>query len=468
MALTGTFGNPGVLDTGSAIATVAQPVTGTQGKYESFRDHFPVGFMVDMAETDTIVTRTGTATITPNNAAAWPHIINNPYVGALANNLNYIIGTNGVPRHHEETQGISNLIESLSGGKVYYVPSVYGWTSALSGLNPETQFWPDAADHSDADALPFATDISSVYSSMKNILAFNVADDVNINATNKRADHAVTLIRQLSVADPYGRPGICMLIPGGAEDVVEPGSVLGAAYAYPHGYYWSARTTAQGVGDDSESPEGEFWCRHNSDFHLILRSIVDGFNANRRVPVWWMVQAHKTESGGGGRLRYPTPRELIADCWLCIGEGIKGLFGFTWSTQSANWDGLNHPNGALRLAALSSISRRLTPRIRTTLLGLDRVEPLFVTTGGGSTDPAVRSEYASAYVSTLQDVVDGTLYVVVLNRGTGTNPQTITIDGDGVSGGTLTNLETGTVTALGGTVSLGPLDGSIWRWSPSP
>jgi hypothetical protein len=57
------------------------------------------------------------------------------------------------------------------------------------------------------------------------------------------------------------------------------------------------------------------------------------------VPVWQVLQAHETPSGGGS-LRYPTVEEMRMQVWIALGEETKGLWWFTYTAQGQPWTGL--------------------------------------------------------------------------------------------------------------------------------
>lgn len=212
---------------------------------------------------------------------------------------------------------------------------------------------------------------------------------------------------------------------------------LAYCYLHPCGHHRDGTPTAEG---DLRRFDG-------SDFVDGVRPIRAGIPAD--APIWWQVQTHKTEFGGANRLRYPTPREIGLIAWLLIGEGSKGLFFFAWTDQPPNWEGLSNPASAARLAAAASIARRLTPAIRRRLLGCDP----------GPNEFSVAGHYAS----TLRDRIGGHRVVVTVNRST--DPAGLEIRSR--LGGYLLNLESPTVVPVGGTVSLGPLDGTIWLHLPA-
>jgi hypothetical protein len=146
------------------------------------------------------------------------------------------------------------------------------------------------------------------------------------------------------------------------------------------------------------------------------------------APLWVILQTH----GGtravdpsfpdGTALREPTREEVRLQHWLAVGEGAKGIFWFTYSTQQF-WTGLRD-NEAL-LSEVTDLARRMLP-LRPLLSGLKKAPDQAVVTAGAALPPPFRP-----YASTLVDG-EGKVYVVAANRSC--SPQVLAVDVPGARG----------------------------------
>lgn len=190
---------------------------------------------------------------------------------------------------------------------------------------------------------------------------------------------------------------------------------------------------------------------------------------------WWALQAHSTiplsnPNGPWSQFTksYPLPADMSKQFWIAVGEGIKGIFWFTWNSQIPNplieWYGLGHINRRAELLVASDCAKRLNEGIRKRLMRADRVAAKFTASGGGASF-ANGTTYTNAYISTLHDPTAGVYYVVLLNHAM--TPSTITVSGSpGFTTGTLTDLTNGTVFNIGSSVVLPPYHGTIYMWTP--
>jgi hypothetical protein len=167
------------------------------------------------------------------------------------------------------------------------------------------------------------------------------------------------------------------------------------------------------------------------------------------VPLWMILQTHRWGDGRPSSLREPTVEEVRLQTWLAIGEGAKGIFWFTYSSQQG-WRGL--PDNPPVYEEVTSLARRIVP-LRGTLLDLRRSSDVFETFG--SPNP---------YVSTLTKVDDSTMYAVVANRSCQRSEWLTISAGDRL--GSLRDLEAGQTYRLGTPIRFEPGDGRIFEFVP--
>ena len=165
------------------------------------------------------------------------------------------------------------------------------------------------------------------------------------------------------------------------------------------------------------------------------------------VPLWIILQTHRWGDGRSGSLREPTVEEVRLQTWLAVGEGAKGLFWFTYSSQQG-WRGLTDNPPVYE--EVTSLARRIVP-LRRTLLDLRRTSDLFQVSGPDN-----------AYVSTLERSDASATYAVVANRNCD-RPERFTISA-GNRRGALRDLEAGQIFPLGTPIEIAPGDGRIFEF----
>ena len=164
------------------------------------------------------------------------------------------------------------------------------------------------------------------------------------------------------------------------------------------------------------------------------------------VPLWFVLQTHGV---AWANLREPTPPEIRLQNWLAIGEGGKGIFWFTYSSQQG-WRGLQ--DNAPLYGEVTTLARRIRP-LRETLLRLRKAPNTFVAAGG------------SSYVSTLVSPEDARLYVVVANRDCAGEREISILGPD--RKGSLVDLESGQTFSLSSPIKLAAGDGRIFEFRPA-
>lgn len=424
-----------------------------------YRRTFPVGVWWSGATIDlpNATSAGGTTTISPGDATGTTALLTNRQFGYLANNVREALWYFSVPAVQEDTQAVSAKLDAAG---IRHVVGPTGRTGAV-GTGVEAEFYDaDPATWTQANADAIAAPIVANYQAHPSLLGYNLEDDVNSSTAHR--DAVVLMAQAFQDADPDGRPAFFVHLFPENENLWDAYDCKVAfTYRYPCG------KTAGGV----DTPEGDF---HRSTFAGVPNlggGGNDWVDALRQwfayVPsgavVWLVLQTHNTTTGSAAsQLRQPTDRELRAQFWIAVGEGVKGIWWFRGDniTADSTSDGVFDDGRRSALAVVSELSGRLTPAIRRILLGCARTTDAFTTTGGGSSGYPVN--YASAYVSTLLHD-DGTRYVVVCNRSTSAAAVTIasaTLDG------TLTNLEDGATIRVGGSRTLPALDGTVFRYDP--
>lgn len=450
-------------------ASILRPATSRNDgavAISEYRTRFPVGVVVE----------TGVA---GHLKSSWRTIARE----VMAAGMYDILGINIQPkRENTETEGPAVAIEEVSpDGRMKYVPYVNG-SLGDGGLDQSlNNDWYTLESGSQTSGLAdtFADRICDVYDLRPSVLAYMVGDDV-VNSSGTASVHTGPEVNTIATAmharDPYGRPSFGTYRDSHtAYSQVDDANLKIIMYSiYP-----------VNVGEDGyPQEEGDF--HGYSATYDLLGSPGDFIDVVRYLrsesPAdaiwWWHGQTHQTKRTDNpdgpwpeSTKIYPTANEMQLMFWQLIGEGIKGIYWFTWTSRldegdPVQWYGLSHSSRTAELAMATRLARRLTPNIRARLMAADRdAMDRFSVSGGGSSGYAV--DYANAYVSTLYDADSDVYYVVIANHSAST--ASITVSGTGApwTTGVLTNLETGAATDVGNTVSLGAFDGSIWRWSPS-
>lgn len=179
----------------------------------------------------------------------------------------------------------------------------------------------------------------------------------------------------------------------------------------------------------------------------------------RGVPIFLDIQANMTDFGPvGTRLRYPTVDEMRVLFWEAIGEGAHGVFWFTGcDVPSQGWQGLFTFSD--KTARARDLYARLLPRIRKRLVKTVR-------------NPIDQFVASGLYVSTLTHE-DGSHYFVIVNETTTSKTVALTSP-TGLTGNVrrldfdafVVNEPVINPTAIGATITMGALDGGMWKHEP--
>lgn len=171
------------------------------------------------------------------------------------------------------------------------------------------------------------------------------------------------------------------------------------------------------------------------------------------TPLWIILQAHRfLNPGDRFALREPSVEELRLESWLSIGEGVKGIFYFIFSSQQG-WTGLK--DNPTLFNEVKAFADRINP-LKSTLFGLHRIDDASFSVSGNN------------YISIL---TDGTKkYLVIVNKSCSLQDITVSTT---VTGNQLKDLETNTVSNFGSAFSLEGGNGRIFEvvaasTSPSP
>jgi hypothetical protein len=262
------------------------------------------------------------------------------------------------------------------------------------------------------------------------LLAYNLADEPSLDDQEKLR----LAVQAVQERDP-NHPSAPVLIAINTADqlfaTARPG--IFAADIYPIG---------------ADNPPCDFTMRgfgySTEDFSSYIRRITAGKPVS--TPLWVILQTHRFGPGGMYSLRTPSVPEVRAQHWMAIGEGATGIFWFIYGTQQ-DWTGL--ADNPTLFNEVGDLAARTKP-LRTTLLNARRIPDAFTVSGG----PA-------PYISTLEGN-DGRRYAVVVNKGSCSANQQLSISGPGQSG-SLRDISTGEVVALGAPTMFRPGDGRIFE-----
>ena len=438
-------------------ASILRPATARNDgspALSEYRTRFPVGVVVESG-------------VAGHLKSSWRTIARE----VMASGMYDILGMNIQPkRENTATEGPAIAIEEVSpDGRMKYVPYVNG--SLGTGVDDQSLnndwYTLDSGSQTTGLADTFADRICDVYDLRPSVLAYMVGDDV-VDSSGTASVHTGPEVNKIATAmharDPFNRPSFGVY----RDDTTSYSQVDAANQKIMMCSFYPVAVGSDGYPKE----EGDFGA-----YAEAVRSMMAGTSGD--TIWWWFQQVHQTKRTDNpdgpwpvNTKIYPTPNEMQLMTWLHIGEGIKGLYWFTWTSRldegdPVQWYGLSHSSKTAHLAMATRLGQRLTPNIRLRLLAADRsATDRFATTGGGST--GYETDYDNAYCSTLYDADSDVYYVVVANHALTTSSITISGTGAPWTTGVLTNLETGAATDVGQAVSLGPLDGSIWRWSPSP
>jgi hypothetical protein len=178
------------------------------------------------------------------------------------------------------------------------------------------------------------------------------------------------------------------------------------------------------------------------------------FSASRPPdkPLWVVLQTQNFGSTGLYSLRQPTVPEVRAQHWMALGEGATGIFWYTYSSQQG-WTGLK--DNPTLFNEIGAQARRTLP-LRSTLLGLRRVDDQFITSGA-----------PGSYISTHKTADGSRTYVVVVNAGSCSGPNGVSVLSPTLSG-RLKDVETGQLHDLGVPITFQPGDGKLFELVPFP
>jgi hypothetical protein len=313
---------------------------------------------------------------------------------------------------------------------------------------------------SDGTALPsvltaILTTATTLHSDHPSVIAYVVQDDLGANQTQaNRASEVMIRTPEIDVANRPASPAWLFGDTLADPDAMDKVLVFGSSH-------YAVRWASTGV----RKTEGDFTIQGGTDWQSYPRAwVLDYPDAH----IWWWLQAHQLGDGSvpTQHLAYPTAREIRKMVWEAVGSGVKGFLWFIFTNAPEGpWDGLAHPNSRARMEAVSEMAHRVNENIRQRLLTAAPVTAAFTASGGGSGGTWLHANFANAYISTLQDVDAGVYYCVVCNRSLSTASVTIS---SATLTGNLISLETGATVPLGSSVSLPPLDGSIYRFVTTP
>lgn len=391
----------------------------------------------------------GTDSILLDSTANRKRAITHPDSGFRANGFNAVAYWDA--SSSASTNWASDL-ESLAGQRLDLIQGILGdvdneWLALSDG----------SAAVGDIDSV-LSTPLAR-YASHPSVIAYSLADDLTNDATHgHRAGELMAAIARLD-----GRPATPSFLGNNASDAVTTADWqigLFGGGGYPN--RWDS------VGVDRVDGDFTFPDDGGVDWAEWSKAMVLSKPATANI--WWWLQAHQLGDGSSANdLHYPSAGEIRKQVWESVGSGVRGLLWFVYQDESVGgaWLGLAHPSSGARMAAVAEMGNRLTPNIRRRLMRARPLTddfPLFVATGGGSSGWKYKN-FSNAYISTLQDNVNGSYLIVVCNRST--SPASVTISSDTYGAGNLVNLETGASLAIGGSVTLPALDGTIYRFAPT-
>ena len=296
-------------------------------------------------------------------------------------NLDSILFTNSANQFHMPLLDISDQLN---------FPVYFG--GPMNELSSQWFNNPIEATQQNADNIigPLVDQVKT-HSSVK---GYNLIDDTNISAAEK-LKLAFNVYRE---HDP-DRTVTATFVGGPHEkshNISNPDTLLT--------YYYPAKLPKNACDWDFISPT------HNA-FSWSIRNI--SRTKNPSIPLWLILQSHGNSattnpSAPADALRTPSPEEIKLQNWLAIGEGAKGIFWFTYSTQQF-WVGLeDNPTLFNTIAEQASRTKPLAPA----LLKLEKTVDQFSVDGS-----------ANRYVSTLVDPSVGKYYVVAANASCDSNQQ---------------------------------------------
>lgn len=425
--------------------------------FATWETHFPVGALLAMGAATTLPDAGPTQC---NNVAGLTTHLTHPNHGLLANGLPYVLIYLGSPYFHAVMQDLPSVLEA-NGAFAFF--QVMGRRTASSALGLTQEFTTNSGvANTRAVADPLIATVVADLGDQPSVLGYLLDDDASLISAPDKARRNHTLTRSFQAQDPQGRPASAMWRDTGYRELGCDARLV-FTYEYACGHYANGTPTAEG------------------DFHRATLDTITGLPGadwvdaiRHRVALLppgarhlWCLQAHYTNTGvQSTRLRQPTDRELRKQFWTLIGEGATGLFWFTFTDFDPGGGVGPKPMLGARASALAvakELSDRLTPQLRSRLLGCaaQGYATMFAASGGGTSGLPV--DYPAAYVGELLHH-DGARYVVVVNHATA--PAGVVLSHPTLTGW-LVSEETGARYRLGAdAVPLGALDGTILRYDP--
>lgn len=371
-------------------------------------------------------------------------------------------------RENDATQGPAKAFESaFPGGEMKYVPFLRGCIDVSCNTLPANWYTLSEEAQTPELATTFAEAITRQYNGVTAyhncVTAYMVGDDVvdpSVSSGTQSNVEANKMITAFRAEDP--RPASATYRDGviAYSQIDEANRKIIMYSIYPKGMR----------SNGFQRAEGDIGTTFDTDIRAMRANAPDSV-------FWWFLQAHSTiplNNPNGpwpvNTKSYPGPSDMSKQFWIAVGEGIKGIFWFTWNSQipdaQIEWYGLERIERRDALLVASDCAKRLSLNIKKRLMRSDRIDPKFTASGGGATFPGTGgSTYANAYISTLYDEESDVYYVVLLNHAM--TPSTITVSGSpGFTTGTLNDLTNGTVFNVGSSVVLPPYHGTIYMWTP--
>ena len=303
-----------------------------------------------------------------------------------------------------------------------------------------------------ANPQPSAAQIDSVVSSYVNaykkhpsVIAYNTLDDAN-SQFNWGLPTVISSFQTHDPANPAS--GLFISTSIGKEAILAADPKVILLQEYPAGY-------------GQPACDFTYFNSRHTDFSTMLKYML--MEKPKDVPVYISLQTHNTikydfndpvqvaaafnNQNILGGLREPTVEELRLQQWLAVGEGVKGIYWFTYSkTPYQEWRGIE--NTDFMYQEIADLSNRIQP-LKSTLLQLEKTDDFVDVSGTGKT-----------YISTLRHKTTGEYYIVAANHEC--TPQTLRIDSRYVTG-QIRDLETNKIYNLGDSFSFRGGDGKMFQ-----
>lgn len=419
------------------------------------------------------MTTAGADTVTPMVAAA------------VAGNGNAVFLGNHSLRSHETTPH-------------QFYPAIRAQSSSIKLVVQDTGRWsttdpPDSwgngwfgdltHEFTRAVADQFTAAHDTFWASKTHILGVNVKDDAAesgqfSSTSGQTIQKAEQLIRALRARQPSRFAQATVATIGAMAYLAQYDPRIAMTYRYPFGTMQASGGFLTG-GPYIWTPEGQLKSSRNSncsshDYADELAAWL--IDRPKSLRLWVAMQTHCTLNDGAGgqtatptsatQLRYPYASEIPMYTFINIGRGVSGFLWFTYNDEPAGaggWFGYGNAAQSSIKSAIDSMGARLASNKIQDVLRVaqwDVNDQPFDIVGGGE----ALNSYSKGFVSALKDPITNTYYVVAANYGLVTQNVQIT---SATLTGTLKSLESGTVYNLASNISLGKLDGSIYRFVPA-